>query len=140
MPSWPALTCCLATYQYPGHFHHTSGDPFARQVRFTGGRTIPFIVLNVDPIGTYRRPHLNVVTVRVERRFTMPRAQTATVTLNLYNALNANTVTALQNRSGASFLQPLAILPPRLAEISWLIASDACRLRSPVYGLRSCRE
>jgi hypothetical protein len=34
------------------------------------------------------------------------------------NALNANTVTALQNRSGPEFLQPLAILPPRLAEIS----------------------
>ena len=83
-----------------------------------GGRTIPFIVLNVNPIGTYRRPNLNVVTARVEKRFTLPRAQTATVTLNIYNALNANTVTALQNRSGASFLQPLAILPLRLAEIS----------------------
>ena len=101
-----------------GNFHHTSGDPFARQVRFTGGQTIPFIVLNVDPIGTYRRPHLNVVTARVEKRFTLPSAQTATVTLNIYNALNANTVTALQNRSGPNFLQPLAILPPRLLEIS----------------------
>ena len=48
----------------------------------------------------------------------MPRAQSITATLNIYNALNFNTVTALQNRSGASFLQPLAILPPRLAEIS----------------------
>jgi hypothetical protein len=75
-------------------------------------------VLNVDPIGTYRRPHLNVVTARLEKRFNLPRAQIATVTLNLYNALNANTVTALQNRSGGSFLQPLGILPPRLAEIS----------------------
>jgi hypothetical protein len=101
-----------------GHFHHTSGDPFARQVRFTGGRTIPFIVLNVDPIGTYRRPHVNVLTARVEKRFMLPRAQSATVTLNLYNALNANTVTGLQNRSGPDFLQPLSILPPRLAEIS----------------------
>jgi hypothetical protein len=100
-----------------GNFHHTSGDAFARQVRFTGGRTIPTIVLNVEPIGTHRRPHLNLINVRLEKRFTLPRAQIATVTLNLYNALNANTVTALQNRSGASFLQPLGILPPRLAEI-----------------------
>jgi hypothetical protein len=111
------------TYIFPaeilvsGNYHHTSGDAFARQVRFTGGRTIPTIVLNVDPIGTYRRPHLNVVTARLEKRFNLPRAQIATVTLNLYNALNANTVTALQNRSGGSFLQPLGILPPRLAEI-----------------------
>ena len=112
------------TYVFPldilvsGNFHYTSGDPFARQVRFTGGQTIPFIVLNVDPIGTYRRPNLNVTTFRVEKKFTLPRAQAATITLNLYNALNANTVTSLQNRSGASFLQPLAILPPRLAELS----------------------
>jgi hypothetical protein len=103
---------------FSASFHHTSGDPFARQVRFTGGRTIPFIILNVDPIGSYRRPHLNVTTMRVEKRFTMPRAHTATVSLSLYNAFNSNTVTALQNRSGADFLQPLAILPPRLAEIS----------------------
>jgi hypothetical protein len=112
------------TYVFPldilvsGNFHHTSGDPFARQVRFTGGQTIPFIVLNVDPIGTYRRPHLNEATLRAEKKFVLPRAQSATVTLNLYNVMNWNTVTALQNRSGASFLQPLAILPPRLAELS----------------------
>jgi hypothetical protein len=86
-------------------------------VRFTGGRTIPFLVVNVDPIGTYRRPNVALVNFRLEKRVTLPRAQIATVTLNLYNALNANTVTGLQNRSGASFLQPLSILPPRLAEI-----------------------
>jgi hypothetical protein len=40
--------------------------------------------------------------MRVEKRFTLPRAQTATVSLNIYNAFNSNTVTALQNRSGAS--------------------------------------
>ncbi len=59
-----------ADFVVSGSFHHTSGDPFARQVRFTGGQTVPFVVLNVDPIGTYRRPHLNVVTARVEKRFT----------------------------------------------------------------------
>jgi len=101
-----------------GSFHHTSGDPFARQVRFTGGQTVPFVVLNVDPIGTYRRPHLNVLTARVEKRFTLARAQIATISLNIYNALNSNTVTAVQNRSGDDFLQPLSILPPRLAEVS----------------------
>jgi hypothetical protein len=100
------------------NYHATSGDAFARQVRFSGGRTIPTIVLNVDPIGTYRRPNVHMMNVRLDKRFTLPRAQIATVSLNLYNALNANTVTALQNRSGGSFLDPLGILPPRLAEIS----------------------
>ena len=112
------------TYIFPAEvvvsasFHHESGDPFARQVRFTGGQTIPSIVLNVDPIGSYRRPNLNVTTLKVEKRFRLPRAQAATVTFNLYNVLNANTATGLQNRSGDEFLRPRAIMPPRLGEFS----------------------
>jgi hypothetical protein len=111
------------TYIFPadvavsGNFHHTSGDPFARDVRFRGGETIPSIVLPVEPIGTHRRPNLNLLQVKVEKRFPLPRAQTATVTLNLYNALNANTATGLQNRSGPEFLRPRSIMPPRLAEL-----------------------
>jgi hypothetical protein len=112
------------TYIFPadvvvsGNFQHTSGDPFAREVRFTGGRTIPSIVLPVEPIGTHRRPNLNLVGVKVEKRFALAGAQTATVTLNMYNFLNANTATGLQNRSGPEFLRPRSIMPPRLAEVS----------------------
>jgi hypothetical protein len=98
-------------------FHHESGDPFARQVQFRGGRTIPSIVLNVDPIGTYRRPNINLTTLKVEKRFALPGAQAATVTFSVYNLTNANTATGLQNRSGAQFLRPRAIMPPRLAEV-----------------------
>ena len=114
----------IGTYIFPaeiavsGNFHHTSGDPFARQVRVRGGRTIPALVVNVEPIGTHRRPNLNLVQLRVEKRFTLPRAHLAMVTLNVYNALNANTATGLQNRSGPEFLRPRSILPPRLAEVA----------------------
>jgi hypothetical protein len=122
--TWDWDAKVIGTYIFPGevsvsgNFHHTSGDPFARQVRFTGGRTIPSIVLNVEPIGTHRRPNLNIVQMRVEKRFVLPRAHAATVSLNVYNALNANTATGLQNRSGAEFLRPRSILPPRLAEVA----------------------
>jgi len=113
----------IGTYILPanvavsGNFQHTSGDAFARTVNFRGGRTIPSLVVNVEPIGTHRRPNLNLVTMKVEKRFLLPRAHTATVTLNVYNLLNANTATGLQNRSGAEFLRPRSILPPRLAEV-----------------------
>jgi hypothetical protein len=112
------------TYIFPAEvlvsasFHHESGDPFARQVNFRGGVTIPSIVLSVDPIGSYRRPHLNVTTLKVEKRFLLPRAQSTTVTFSLYNLLNSNTATGLQNRSGPEFLRPRAIMPPRLGEFS----------------------
>lgn len=122
--TWDWDAKVIGTYIFPaeiavsGNFHHTSGDPFARQVRFTGGRTIPSIVLNVEPIGTHRRPNLNIWQLRLEKRFTLPSAHIATVTLNVYNALNANTATGLQNRSGSEFLRPRSILPPRLAELA----------------------
>jgi hypothetical protein len=122
--TWDWDAKVIGTYIFPGgvaasgNFHHTSGDPFARQVRFTGGRTIPSIVLNVEPVGTHRRPNLNIWQLRLEKRFTLPSAQLATVTLNVYNALNANTATGLQNRSGSEFLRPRSILPPRLAEMA----------------------
>ena len=112
----------IGTYILPAevavsaNYHHTSGDPFARTVRVRGGRTIPAFVVNVEPIGTHRRPNLNLVQFRVEKRFQLPGAHVATVTFDLYNALNANTATGLQNRSGPDFLRPRSIMPPRLAE------------------------
>ena len=114
----------IGTYIFPAdvpvsvNFQHTSGDAFARTVNFRGGRTIPSFVANVEPIGTQRRPNLNILSFKVEKRFAVRGAQTATVALNLYNALNANTATGLQNRSGSEFLRPRSILPPRLAEVS----------------------
>jgi hypothetical protein len=71
----------------------------------------------VEPIGSQRRPNLNLVQVKVEKRFQLPRAHAATVSLNVYNALNANTATGVQNRSGGEFLRPRSIMPPRLAEV-----------------------
>lgn len=38
--------------------------------------------------------------------------------MNLYNALNANTVTSLNQQSGATFLGATGIVPPRTAELS----------------------
>ena len=107
-----------ADVQLSANFEHRSGDVFARQVRFTGGRTIPSIDLNVEPIGTQRTPDLNLLTFRVEKTFPMFNTHKVAVRLNLYNALNASTATVLEARAGASFLRPRNILPPRIAEVS----------------------
>jgi hypothetical protein len=104
--------------QVSANYEHRSGDIFARQVRFTGGQTIPSIVLNAEPIGTRRTPNLNLVTFRAEKTFPMFDAHRLAVRVNLYNALNASTATVLEQRSGADFLRPRSILPPRIAEIS----------------------
>ena len=100
------------------NFEHRSGDPFARQVQFTGGRTIPSIVVNVEPIGTRRLPNINLLSLKVEKSFRFQTSQRLAVRVDIFNALNANTATAVQFRSGATFLRPQAILPPRVAEFS----------------------
>jgi hypothetical protein len=104
--------------QVSANYEHRSGDVFARQVRFTGGQTIPAIVLNVEPIGTQRTPNLNLVTFRGEKTFPLFNTHRLGVRVNLYNALNASTATVIEPRAGASFLRPRNILPPRIAELS----------------------
>jgi len=87
-------------------------------VRFEGGVTIPDITLNVEEIGTHRLPSVNLLTFRVEKSFRIANTRKVSVRLDLHNALNANTVIENTPRSGADFLQPRAIIGPRLAEIS----------------------
>lgn len=93
-----------------------SGIPFARQVLFSGGRTIPSITLNVEPIGARRLPDIQLVDLRLERAFTALAGKKLIARLNIYNAMNASTVTSLTMRSGATFLLPTAILPARIVE------------------------
>jgi hypothetical protein len=107
-----------ADVQVSANFEHRSGDQYARQVRFTGGQTIPNILLNVEPIGTQHSPDLNLLSFRVEKTFRVLDTQRVAVRVNLYNALNANTATVIDPRSGARFLRPVNILPPRIAELS----------------------
>ncbi len=122
--TWEWLAKGSAAYLFPRdvtvsvRYEHRSGAPQARQVLFRGGQQIPSIVLNVEPIGTLRLPNINLWDIRAEKAFRLPRGQKVIVWLNVYNLLNANTVTGRSVRSGASYLRPTAFLPPRLAELS----------------------
>jgi outer membrane receptor protein involved in Fe transport len=95
-----------------------SGNAYARQVSFTGGRQIPSITLNVEPIGTHRMPDIKLLDLRVEKTINLSKGQRATVRLNVFNSLNANTVTSQGILSGPSYGIPSAILPPRTFELS----------------------
>ena len=122
--TWDWDSKLLASYNFRGdvlvstNFHHQSGEAFARQVRFRGGVTIPQITLNVEPIGSQRLPSVNLLTFRVEKGIRLTGTNKVSVRLDLYNALNANTVIENFPRSGPDFLRPLAIIGPRLAEVS----------------------
>jgi hypothetical protein len=99
-------------------FEARSGEPWARTVLFTGGTTIPNLVMNVEPIGTRFYPVAHHVSARLEKAFTVFRSHEAAVRFNIYNLLNENMTLTANTRSGATFNRPLTIMAPRLAEIS----------------------
>ena len=111
-------------YKFPAdltvsaNFDHRSGTPQARQVLFRGGRQIPTIVLNVEPLGSIRLPNSNILDARVEKAVRLTDRQRVMVRLNIYNSLNVNTVSARTVRSGPDYLRPTAITPPRIIELS----------------------
>ncbi|MBF8301326.1 MAG: TonB dep Rec protein [Acidobacteria bacterium] len=73
--TWEWLARASGAYIFPAgvqvsaNFEHRSGDPWARQVSFTGGATIPQMRLRVEPIGARRLPNLNILHTRVEKSF-----------------------------------------------------------------------
>ena len=102
-----------AAYEYRG------GYAWARQVLFRApGTTIPSITLNVEPIGTRRFPNTSQVDVRFEKSFKVTKGQKVSARVNIFNALNANTVTDFVRLSGATFTRPTSIMAPRIVEFS----------------------
>jgi outer membrane receptor protein involved in Fe transport len=111
-------------YQLPWHgvdlsttFETRSGLPYARRANFTGGQTIPSITVNVEPYGAERLSEINLFNIRVDKTFPLAAKTKLTVRLNVYNALNANPVTAITTLSGPSYGIPTSILSPRIVEL-----------------------
>ena len=121
--TWEWLARASGAYIFPAgvqvsaNFEHRSGDPWARQVSFTGGATIPQIRLRVEPIGARRLPNLNILHMRVEKSFRLIEGQRLAVQANIYNVLNINDALGVTPLSGPNFLIPTAITPPRIAEL-----------------------
>jgi hypothetical protein len=122
--TWEWNSKISGSYQLPygirfgANYQIRSGRPFARTHLFTGGQTIPSIVLNAEPFGTRRLPNIHLVDLRGEKTFNIGAGRRVITRLNLFNALNSSTVTSLNSRSGANFLRPSAIIRPRIAELS----------------------
>jgi hypothetical protein len=102
-----------------GQYEARSGYPWARQVRFTGGRTITSIVMNVEPIGSRRLPVSHQFDMRFEKTFSLNKGQKFAVRANIFNILNLNTVLNVTAQSGPSFNKPTSIMDPRITEIGF---------------------
>jgi len=123
--TWEWEAKLSGAYQLPhgvtasANFQNISGNPFARQVLFTTGgtSTVPTIVLNVEPFGARRLPSQNLLDLRAEKSIRFAGNQQLTGRFTVFNATNANTTLTVQQQSGAKFLQPTSIIPPRVFEL-----------------------
>ena len=95
-----------------------SGDKGARTVLLSGGTRIPTMVVNATAIGTLNLPAIRSLDLRAEKAFRLNKGQRLTARINVYNSLNANTVTSWTTRSGTAFKRATAILPARIFEVS----------------------
>lgn len=122
--TWQLGARLSGSYTFPrqvlvsANFAYQNSDPTARTVLFRGGATIPSITLKVEPLSTNILPSVSLLNTRVEKKISLGRGQSVAFRLNIYNTLNANTVTNMGVQSGPSFGRATAILPGRLAELS----------------------
>jgi len=118
------------SYQLPygvtaaANYELRSGDPYARTVRVTGGRTIPNFTMPVEARDANRLPKHSLLDARVSKTVQLWRQQRLDLQVNIYNFLNANTVQAVQTRSGSTYGQPIdsggvTILPPRIVQLGF---------------------
>ncbi|MBI3494007.1 MAG: carboxypeptidase regulatory-like domain-containing protein [Acidobacteria bacterium] len=121
--TWETLGRLSGAYQFGAgitasfNFDHRGGLARARQVLFTqAGARVPSIVLNVEPLGSLYDPDTNILDLRLGRTFKLGGARTVEGQMNLFNALNVNTPTGVNYRSGPAFLRPNAIVLPRVVE------------------------
>ena len=103
--------------QLSGNFVSLSGSPYARTVTINDA-TIGTLTVPVEAIGTRILPVNNQLDLRLEKGFKLTPTKKILVHVNIFNALNASTITARGSNSSATFGQPTSIEAPRITEFS----------------------
>jgi hypothetical protein len=70
----------------------------------------------MEPFGAQRLPTLHSVNARVGKRIAIGKTR-IDVAADVFNLLNANTVTGMQYASGPTFGQISSIFPPRILRL-----------------------
>ena len=94
-----------------------SGQPYGRTFSAGTANGINYGTARIltEPISSQRQDMINVLDVRVEKAFKVASRRTLSVFMDGYNLTNTNAATNINWSSGATFLTPSTIIPPRLA-------------------------
>ena len=112
-----------STYQAPWDvrvtpvLRHQSGQPFGRT--FTTGQLgyASAVTLLAEPIGSRRMDNITIVDLRVEKQVRLKGNRRVSGFLDVFNGFNANPEQNVIWSSGSSFLRPLTIVSPRIAQV-----------------------
>jgi hypothetical protein len=94
-----------------------AGQPYGRTISAGTANGINYGTARIltEAISTHRQDMITVFDVRVEKAFRIAAGRTLSVFADGYNLTNTNAATNINWSSGATFLTPSTIVPPRLA-------------------------
>ena len=121
--TWQAKA--LTTFELPrgvrliSVVRHQAGTPFERTfvTRLNYGNA----TIRAEENNSRRTPNITVFDLRSEKQFRLKRLG-LTGFFDVYNIFNTNAEQALTTSSGASWLRPSAITPPRIARVGMKLA------------------
>ena len=70
--------------------------------------------VRVEPVTAHRSPTVSIVDLRFDKSFTFGKFGRLTGMVDMFNLLNANTVTNFSTQTGATYLRVIGILDPRI--------------------------
>jgi TonB dependent receptor-like, beta-barrel len=97
------------------YIRHQSGHPFGRT--FVARLNYGNVRILAEPMDTRRMDDITLADVRVEKGFRLAGGGRVAAFVDAFNLLNANPEETAIWTSGSSFLRPLNIVAPRIAQI-----------------------
>jgi len=100
---------------------HLSGQPFGRtQTTDPGQLRYGTVTILMEPVGARRMDHITLLDLRVERTLRL-KGRHVRPFVDVFNCLNANPEQNAIWSSGAAFLRPVTIVPPRIARAGLVV-------------------
>ena len=123
--TWEWLFRANGSYLFPGDIQASanlvsqSGNAWARVVSLRGGRQIPSLNVNAEPIGSQRTPTQTLISLSIEKLIALRAGHRLRIGGGVYNLTNASFDLGLpQNRSGARFGYSVNVMVPTYGELT----------------------
>ncbi len=121
--TWDWYARLVGTIELPwgvytsAYFQHLSGTTVQRTNVFRSIPNLGTVTLPMEDFGARRLPNQNSLNWRASKRFQLGGGKRLETTADLFNALNASTITSMAVVSGPTFGTINSILPPRIIRL-----------------------